>query len=230
MLKKEVLEELRKLSTPTVSNAIEVFNIRPRNTGFMNSNIKCITPELGVMVGYAVTAKIRSKEPGDYLDITYDYWKNLEKVPEPRVVVIEDLDEPKGVGAFWGEVQAHIHKALGCIGAVTDGSVRDIDEVKELGFHLFASSLSVSHAYVRIVEFGKPVNVGGIEVKQGDLIHGDKHGVLVVPLEVADKIPKAAQKIVEKEKKIFDFTKSNKFNLEELKELMKELREAYKGI
>ncbi|MEM4312124.1 MAG: RraA family protein [Nitrososphaerales archaeon] len=229
-INKEVLEELRKLNTPTVSNAIEVFDMRPRNSGFMDSSVKCITPELGVMVGYAVTAKIRAKDPAlkDNNDITYDYWKNIEKVPEPRVLVIEDLDQPKAIGAFWGEVQAHIHKALGCVGTVTDGGVRDVDEVKELGFHLFASSLIVSHAYVHIVEFGKPVKVGGIEVKQGDLIHGDKHGVLLVPIEIADKIPKAAQYIGEKERKIFEFTKSKQFNLDILKELMKELREAYK--
>jgi regulator of RNase E activity RraA len=217
---KEVIEKLKKYSTPTISNAIEVFDVRPRNVGFMNHEIRCIFPEMGVMVGYAATAKIRANvpPPPNKLDILMGYWKHILEVPEPRVVVIEDLDEPKAIGSWWGEVNATIHKRLGCVGTVTDGGVRDLDEVKEIGFHFFAKSAIVSHAYVHVVEFGTPVKVGGIEVKPGDLIHGDKHGVLIVPHEVALRIEEGVEAVAEREKIIMDYCKSKEFTLEGLKD------------
>ncbi len=216
-LAREELEALSKWSTCAISNGIELFNIRPRNQGFMLPDIQCRFPELGPMIGYAATAVIAADSQEGRRVSPPDWWEVLSKIPEPRIVVIHDLDRPV-VGSFWGEVNGNIHKALGCIGTVTDGSVRDLDEVRDLGFHFFSSCVSVSHAYVHLVEVGVPIKVGGLEVKPGDLIMGDKHGVISIPLEIAPDVPKAAQMVEDWERRVISFCKSEKFNREGLKE------------
>jgi 4-hydroxy-4-methyl-2-oxoglutarate aldolase len=211
------LEEISRWSTCAISNAVELFNIRPRNEGFMLPDIKCIFPEWRPMIGYAVTAVISADSPEGRRVQPPDWWQEILKVPEPRVVVIHDVDRPV-VGSFWGEVNANIHKALGCVGAVTDGSIRDMSEVKEVGFHFFASCVSVSHAYVHLVDVGVPVRVGGLVVKPGDLIMGDLHGVLSIPREIAGDVPRAAQLVEDWERPIINFCKSKTFTMEGLKE------------
>ena len=225
-LSPQELDALRCLSTPTVSNAIETFNIRPRSEGFMDPGIRCIFPEMGVMVGYACTATISAREPAppDRQVSRFKQWDNVLSIPAPRVMVIHDLDDPPAVGSYWGEVQSNIHQALGCVGTVTDGSVRDLEEVRELGFHFFAAHVSVSHAYVHLVDFGQPVKVGGLTVHPGDLIHADQHGVLVIPHEVARDIVTAAAEVERIERQIIDYCKSPDFDIEELKALYKRLR------
>ena len=218
-LPSEVLDALCQLSTPTVSNAIELFNVRPRNQGFMSPEIRCLFPDLGVMVGYAVTAKFAAKQPATRPASRYESWKQLLEIPEPRVLVLQDLDQPPGMGAFIGEVMTSIYQRLGCIGTVTNGHVRDVDEVHAAGFHFFAGGVCVSHAYVHQLDFGSPVEVGGVTVRPGDLLHGDKHGVVIVPKEIAKDIPQAAQKVAEHEQRIIGHCKSPEFNLEELKRL-----------
>lgn len=216
-LNKEELESLRRWSTCAISNGIELFNIRPRNEGFMLPEIKCVFPELGAMIGYAVTAVISADSPEGRRIQPSDWWEMILKIPEPRVVVIHDIDHPV-VGSFWGEVNANIHRALGCVGTVTDSSVRDLDEVREMGFHFFSSCVTVSHAYVHLVEIGIPVKVGGLVVKPGDLILGDKHGVISIPLEIARDVPKAAQVVEEWERPVINYCKSKGFTIEGLKE------------
>lgn len=222
------LEGLRNLSTPTVANAIELFDVRGRGEGFADSSVRCIFPELGVMVGRAATVRISTatRPPPDGLETTFRYWKSLLGAPTPRVVVVEDVDDPPGVGAFWGEVNANIHRALGCVGAVTNGSVRDLDEVKAAGFHLFAGSVSVAHAYNHVVDFGTPVTVGGLVIKPGDIIHADKHGVLLVPEEVAPRVPEAAALIAERERGVIELTRSEGFALEDLRAKVQRMRNA----
>lgn len=211
------LEALRRWPTCAISNAIELFNIRPRNEGFMLPEIKSIFPELGPMIGYAVTAVISAGSAEGRRIPPPDWWEVLRKIPEPRVVVIHDLDRPV-IGSFWGEVNANIHKALGCVGTVTDGSVRDLDEVRQVGFHFFSSCVTVSHAYVHLVEVGIPVKVGGLVVKPGDLIMGDQHGVISIPLDIARDVPKAAQLVEDWERRVINFCKSKEFTVEGLKE------------
>jgi regulator of RNase E activity RraA len=210
------LEEISRWSTCAISNAVELFNIRPRNEGFMLPDIKCIFPEWRPMIGYAVTAVISADSPEGRRVQPPDWWQEILKVPEPRVVVIHDIDRPV-VGSFWGEVNANIHRALGCVGGVTDGSVRDLDEVKGIGFHLFCSCVSVSHAYVHLVEISIPIKIGGLTVKPGDLIFGDKHGVLSIPLEISRDVPKAAQLVEDWERLVINSCKSKPFSMEELK-------------
>ncbi|KPK92942.1 MAG: hypothetical protein AMJ94_04070 [Deltaproteobacteria bacterium SM23_61] len=216
-LTKENLEALRKWPTPAISNAIELFNIQPRNVGFMLPEIGCRFPELGIMIGYAVTAVITADTSEGRRIPPPEWWELIQKIPEPRIAVLHDLDRPV-VGSFWGEVNANIHKALGCVGTVTDGSVRDLDEVKELGFQFYSSCVTVSHAYVHLVEIGAPVKVGGLWVKSGDLLMGDKHGVIKVPLEIAKDVPKAAQMMEDWERKVINFCQSKEFSREGLKD------------
>lgn len=216
-LNREELESLRRWPTCAISNGIELFNIRPRNEGYMLHEMKCLFPELGAMIGYAVTAVISADSPEGRRIQPSDWWEMILKIPEPRVVVIHDIDHPV-VGSFWGEVNANIHRALGCIGTVTDGSVRDLDEVREMGFHFFSSCVTVSHAYVHLVEIGIPVKVGGLVVKSGDLILGDKHGVISIPLEIARDVPRAAQLVEDWERPVINYCKSKDFTIEGLKE------------
>ena len=217
-LSKEELQAIRKWPTCAISNAIELFNVRPRNEGFMLPDIKCVFPDLEPMIGYAVTAVITADSSEGRRISPPDWWEHLQKIPAPRVAVIHDVDRPV-LGSFWGEVQGNIHKALGCVGTVTDGSVRDLDEVKEIGFHFFSSCISVSHAYVHLVEMGVPVKVGGLVVKPGDLIYGDKHGVISIPKEIARDVPKAAQLVEDWERVVINFCKSKDYSLEGLKKV-----------
>lgn len=218
-LSREQLRALQAISTPTLSNAIELFNVRPRNRGFMSPEIRCLFPEMGVMVGYAMTARFTADQPCGQPRSRYDFWKHQLEVEEPRVLVLQDLDQPPGVGAFIGEVMSTIHQRLGCVGVITNGCVRDLDEVRALGFHLFAQGACVSHAYVDLVEFGQPVTVGGLVVQTGDLLHGDKHGVISIPRDIAADLPEAAAKIAEREQRILSHCKSPQFSLDELKRL-----------
>jgi len=136
--------------------------------------------------------------------------------PAPRVIVVEDLDEPSGLGSLWGEVNANMHKAMGCVGCVTNGSVRDLDEVEPMGFHFFASHVAVSHAYVHMVEVGSPVRIGGLTVRPGDLLHGDRHGVTNIPLDLAAKIPEGVRIVDVIERQIINYSQSPGFSVDGL--------------
>ncbi len=220
------LETLKGISSPTVANAIETFKIRPREQGNLSTHIRALFPELGPVVGYAVTALIRA-ERGPFEGHragTFAWWDYIQTIPAPRVVVVHDLDDPRGQGAQWGEVQANIHKALGCRGVVTDGSVRDLNEVRALGFQFCAAYVSVSHANVHLVDFNLPVKVGGVWINSGDLVHGDQHGVLTIPQEIADKIPEAATRVEADERRIIDLCRSPDFSAERLKALYQQIR------
>ena len=221
-----MIEALRKISSPSVANAIETFNVRPRSAGFVSSEIRALFPELGPLVGHAVTALIRA-EPAPregHRASTFAWWDYVLSIPAPRVVVVHDLDEPRGQGAQWGEVQANIHKALGVAGVVTDGSVRDLDEVRKLGFQFAAAHVSVSHAYVHMVDFGLPVKVGGLWVNPGDLMHADQHGVVTIPAEVAARVPEAVTTIEAEERRIITLCQSPGFSTEKLRALYGEIR------
>ncbi len=224
----DLLAELKQIPTPSVANAIETFNIKPRNEGFMGPEVRCIYPDLGGMIGYAVTATIMADQPaaeGHTVNV-FDWWKFIQTIPTPRVVVIQDLDK-KVIGSFWGEVNANIHKALGCVGLVTDGGVRDLDEMHALGFHAFAAEVLVSHAYVHLVDFGMPVKVGGLVVNPGDLLLGDKHGVISIPPEIAKDIPAAVKKVEERERLIIGCCQSKDFSVEKLQEVWTQARARY---
>ncbi len=222
----DLLARLRTFSTPTLANAVEAFNIRPRTAGFMSSQVRCLFADLGPMLGYAFTATCRAgtPPPREAGARRFEMWRALEEIPAPRIIVLQDLDDPPGLGAFWGEVQSNIHRALGCIGTVTNGGIRDLDEVRALGFHFFAGSVVVSHAYVHLLEFGQPVEVGGLAVHPGDLLHGDQHGVLSIPREIAEKIEEGVAKVEKEEREIIRYCQSPGFTRQGLEALYRRLR------
>ena len=210
-----ILEGLKQFDSPTLSNAIETFAIRPRDEGYMSMDVRCLFPELGPMVGYATTATIRARGRADHRDPTALY-QHVREVAGPRVVVVQDLDEPPGHGSLWGEVNAATFGALGCAGCVTNGCVRDLKEARAIGFHFFARGPGVSHAYVRVESAGQPVTVGGLLVSPGDLIHADQHGVLLIPREIAGELRAAAQRVIAAEQSLLRWVRSADFDADEL--------------
>jgi len=206
----EQLAQLTHWPTPAISNALETFNIRSRATGFMSSEIECRFPELGVIAGYAVTAKIRASIPAneDPETVGREEWvDHLLTIPGPRIVVLQDMDQPP-VGSYWGEVNATRHRALGCLGVITDGGVRDLDEMRGMGFMALSKAVLVSHAYVHMVEIGGPVTVGGLTVHSGDLLMADQHGAIHVPHDIAPEVAAAAQRVEDEEREIIRFYRS----------------------
>jgi regulator of RNase E activity RraA len=204
------LDELKRFITPTVSNAIELFGVRKRTQGFMLPGIECRFPDLGVMVGYAVTATCRAWGPGEASVDMAAYYDHVLAQPGPRVLVAQDLDDVP-IGALVGEVNSSVHRALGCVGHVTNGGVRDLDECRSIGFHLFSGCVQVAHAYVHLESFGHPVHVGGATVHPGDLIHADKHGVCLVPHEVAPRLAEACQAMEDAERPLVTLARSPDF-------------------
>src|SRR5260370_30356336 len=175
---------------------------------------RCMFRELEHLVGYADQAPIRGRGHlhGDQTAL----YRHGRAVPGPRVVVVQDLDEPPGSGSLWGEVNATIFGALGCAGCVTDGCVRDLKEARAVGFQFFARGPGVSHAYVRVETAGQPVTVGGLHVSPGDLIHADQHGVLLIPREVAAELPAAAERVISAEQSLLRWVRSSDFDADEL--------------
>jgi 4-hydroxy-4-methyl-2-oxoglutarate aldolase len=221
---KQELESLRQLDTCMVANAIETFNVRLRNAGFADSSIHCVFEDAPPMVGYAATARLRTGEPpiaGRLQDRT-DWWTSIMQMPEPRIVVLEDMDAPPGVGAFVGDVHGAILAALGCVGFVTNGAVRELPGLRKLGLALFSGSVAVSHAYAHIFDFGAKVTIGGLEVHPGDLLHGDRHGLLTVPREIVSEIPSVAVRLQRTEREIIEFCRSPEFTVDRLRRMIRE--------
>jgi regulator of RNase E activity RraA len=213
------LDALRKINSPTIANAIEMFDVRPRNTGYLDGRVRCLFPRLGVMVGYAHTAVVSADLPaGERRIPRSDYWKATSSVPAPRVAVVQDRDDPPGQGSFWGEVNASIHRALGFIGTVTNGGARDLDEMQGLEFFAFAAGPSVSHAYIHLLDYGLPVRVGGAVIAPGDLLHGDQHGVITIPQAIAAEVADAAAEVDAVERDVIGYCRRDDFTVEGLME------------
>jgi regulator of RNase E activity RraA len=225
-LTSDQLETLRGLSTCAVANAIETFETRLRNEGFSARGIRAMFPQQKPVVGYAVTVKIRCSSPPpeghSYLEHT-EWWNQILKSPAPRIVVIEDVDPQPGLGALVGEVHTNILKALGCVGVVTNGAVRDLPALDALGFAAFAGGVSVSHAYAHLVEIGTSVEIAGLKIESGDLLHGDCHGVISIPTKLAGEIPAVAARMIAREKELKSLCKPG-VNVEELRSAVRKLR------
>jgi 4-hydroxy-4-methyl-2-oxoglutarate aldolase len=218
--------QLRELTTCVVASAIEKFRVALPNTGFANSSIRCIFEDHPPIAGYAVTARIRTSNPPmegrGYSFARSDWWNHVVSIPAPRVVVIEDIDEPVGLGAYVGEVNANILLALECGALVTNGAVRDLSEVRPSGFQMFAGHVSVSHAYAHIFDFGGPVKVGGLLVRPGDLVHGDRNGVQTIPLEIASQVPRVAREIVHRRQILVSLCRSHTFSVDVLRKAIED--------
>jgi 4-hydroxy-4-methyl-2-oxoglutarate aldolase len=220
------LEQLRRLDTCVVASAIELCDVRLQNVGFTSSDIRCMFSDRPPIAGYAATVRIRSAQPPaegrNYYRRT-DWWDHVMAVPAPRVVVIEDVDDPPGLGAFVGEVNANILMALRSTALVTNGAVRDLENVKATGFQMFAGNVSVSHAYAHVVEVGVQVEIGGLKIKPGALLHGDRHGVLTVPMEIASKVPATAHEIIQRRQRLIGLCRAPDFSLDDLRRDVDEL-------
>ena len=222
-----VLEKIQHLDTCVVSNAIERLKVRPRNEGSVSgSAVHCIFPKLPPIVGYAVTGRMRSTtQParGRAYHENMHWWRYVASIPEPRIMVVEDADPNPGAGALVGELHAAIGVSLHCVGYVTNGSVRDLAGVEALGFQLFAGSVSVTHMYAHISDYGHTVEIGGLKISPGDLLHGDRHGVHAIPLSIAAEIPAMAKQVLHEEHQLKELCRSPGFSLERLEERLRHL-------
>jgi regulator of RNase E activity RraA len=222
-LSEEDFDRLKALDSCSVANVIERFQVQLRNEGFTEGGLRCRFPRMGPVLGYAMTLKVRSSAPPMKNKVFFestDWWDVLIALPAPRILVIQDVDRTPGAGALIGEVHAAILKSLGCVAVVTNGAVRDVPAIAPLGIQLFSGSLSVSHAYSHLVRAGGAVQIGGLEILPGDLLHGDCHGFVKVPKELASRIPATAAALNQKDRQIIDYCQSSSFSVEGLRALL----------
>ena len=213
-LSSDELEGLRQYDTCTLSNAIERLNVRPRNEGFISDTVTCRFPKLKPVIGYAVTARMRSSVTpvnGKYYYANPEFWNYLAGFSGPRILVILDGDEKPGAGALFGEAYARISRKFGCVACVTNGAVRDLDGIESLGYQLFSQTVAVSHAYAHVVDFGETVEIGGLWISNGDLLHGDRHGVHMIPRRGAGKLAGLAEEVRREDREIFELAERKDF-------------------
>ncbi|HXP61862.1 MAG TPA: RraA family protein [Dongiaceae bacterium] len=220
LLTAEQFEALSRLDACTLADAIETFQRRLRNEGFVDQTVRGFFRRLPPMLGYAATVKIRGSAPPignvKYPERT-EWWDYVVSLPAPRVLVIQDASTNLGTGSLVGAVYMNILRALHCVGVVTNGSVRDLPAAEAAGFHFFAHSVALSHAYVHIVETGRPVEIGGLTIRSGDLLHGDAHGVQTIPLDIAARIPPVAAKLAACERALIELCQSPGVTLEKIR-------------
>lgn len=224
----DLIAVLKSIDTPTVCNALELLVPERRGYGFTTKPLVCTRPELGPVVGIARTATIRAAHPSDsdanqaYARDTY--YAYIDEGPKPSVVVIQDLDDERGYGSFWGEVNSNIHKGLGCDAVITNGSVRDLPDIAE-GFQMLADRVGPSHAFVHIVDHSRPVTVAGMRVSDGDVIHADQHGAVVIPHAVCGDVKQAADLIGRRERVVITAAQQPGFNVDALRRAQRESAE-----
>ena len=227
----EELNLLGKYDTPTICNVIELFDVRPRNEGYMDKCIKSCFPEMSPMVGYASTATFRCASPkGD------ESYGSLEKqvasfseLPGPAVVVFEDLDDPN-VGATFGEIMCTTYQTFGAKGLITSGAGRDLDQVRAIGFPVFTNGTNCSHGYSQIPSLNIPVQVGGLTINPGDLLHGDCNGVTTIPIEIAREVAQLCDQYVVAESIILDYLKTDNVTPKGLTQAQKECSQVLKQL
>ncbi len=221
---KDLFSHLREFDTPTICNALEIASGSRELTGFTQQTLIAASSHLPAIVGFARTATIRCSTPYDPAQRRQNriaYYEYIAGGEQPSIAVIEDIDERPGVGAFWGEVNTHIHRGLGCVGTVTNGSMRDLDAMHP-EFQCLAGSLSPSHAWVQLVEMSKPVEIFGMRVRPDEIVHADRHGAVVIPPQYLEKLPAAIDLMARREKVLLDAAKSNDFDISALKAAMAE--------
>lgn len=219
-LSPELLRLLRSVDTPTACNAIEVAQGKRGFAGFTRATMVATEPEAPSLVGYARTARIRGSRPSDASADEVkakrrDYFRHMAAGPRPAIAVVEDLDGEHCVGAWWGEVHVAVHQSLGMSGAVTNGLVRDLGDLAD-DFPVIAGGIGVSHAFVHVEDFGSPVEIFGLPVRTGDLVHADRHGALVIPEAVVLGLDAALQKLEASEATILTPTRGKRLEIETL--------------
>jgi len=223
---------LRGYDTPTVCNVIELFDVRPRNAGYMDKRIRACFPELAPMVGYAVTATFGSASPGTGAKIYDQVRKQLQAfqdVPGPPVVVFQDMDDPP-VAATFGEVMCMTYRSFGAAGLVTSGAARDLDQVRALEFPAFSDGSICSHGYCHIGSVQVPVRVGGVTIYPGDLLHGDANGVTTIPGDIASDVAHACKEFAAAEQVVLDYLKGESISVEGLTQARAESAEVMSAL
>ena len=223
IISKELLALLRQVDTPTVCNAIEVAQGKRGFNCFTRGTMQHSRPGDPAIVGFARTAKISGlaapKEPSDVIRARrMNYFRSMAGGNGPTVAVVEDVDFPNCIAGWWGEVHVAVHKGLGMSGAVTNGVVRDLDVMDE-GFPVLAGSVGPSHGFVHVLKIGDPVEVMSMSVCQGDLIHADRHGALVIPTDVVSLLKNAIKKVIDSEAIVLVPAREPGFNIEKLEEV-----------
>ena len=204
------LKLLAQFDTPTICNAIELFEVRPRTQGYMDGRIRACFPEMPPIVGYAATATMRCafpKREGDVYGALDEQVDRFSDLPGTPIVVFQDLDDPP-VAATFGEIMCTTYQAFGAAGLITSGAARDLDQVRRLGFPAFSNGVICSHGYSHIVDLHSPVRVGGLTIYAGDLVHADVNGVATIPLEIASEVADAATEFVAAEAIVLDYLKA----------------------
>lgn len=217
-MNQSLLDLLRKVDTPTVCNAIEVAQGKRGFNEFTRGTMLCSDPDAGAMVGYARTAKIAAVNPPTEAPEVIrarrmDYYRHMATGPGPAVTVVEDVDYPDCIGAYWGEINTTVHKGFGISGALTNGVMRDLGDLPD-AFPVVAGSVGPSHGFVHVKEIGTPVTIFGLSIKDRDLVHADRHGALVIPPEVLDDLEQAIIKLLETEKLILEPARAQGFDFE----------------
>lgn len=231
-LTSDEIARFQRIDTPTVCNLIELFDVRPRNTGYMDERIKCCYPELPPMVGFAATATFRSDQPPRGDDVYNDLDKQLAsfaEIPGPPVVVFQDLDDP-AVSATFGEVMCSTYKAFGAVGLITSGGGRDLDQVKKLDFPAFVGGVICSHAYCHILQLNVPVRAGGITVYPGTLLHGDCNGVTTIPVEIKTPLLDAVDEFFAAENEVIHYVRQENPTIEGFTAARKRMGERVKAL
>ena len=225
------LERLAAWDTPTICNALEIVAPDRRGSGYTVRPMVCADPDLKPIVGWARTATIRTSEPpstsvSEQQKLRVGYYEYVAAGVKPTIAVIEDLDSEPGYGAFWGEVNTAIHKGLGALGVVTNGSIRDMDACAP-GFQLLAGMVGPSHAYAHVVETGCPVNVFGMGVEHDSIIHADRHGAVVIPASAVAELPAAVDLLIRREAVILERARAADFNIDQLRQAMTDARDIH---
>ena len=215
-LSSDQLTALRALDTPTVCNAIEKFKVRGRVEGFCGMEVRCLSPQLGVMLGYAVTLKVDSTTPdGKQDDRVWRAWlEAMAASPQPVVVVMQDVGPQPRKSAHYGEVMGTLSRRLGAVGVVTNGGLRDIEEVRRLGLHYFGPGLVPSHGQPRLLQANVTVAIDGVVIEPGDLLHGDANGLTQIPLSIASQVAEAAAQVREEEAELMAYINGPDFNID----------------
>ena len=226
-LSEDIANGLRALDTPTICNALEAVNPSRRTRGFNIKPLVCAHPELPPIVGFARTARIRAQHRATKAGDQIGYYTYVaEGGPLPSIAVIEDLDDTPGYGALWGEVNTNVHYGLGCVGLVTNGSVRDIPDSAP-NFQMLAGMVNPSHAWVHVVDWGASVNIHGMECDDGDLVHADMHGSVVIPIEDAANVVEEAARIAARERVLITAAQQPGFSVEKIKEAYKQMADIH---
>jgi 4-hydroxy-4-methyl-2-oxoglutarate aldolase len=214
-----LIEYLQTVDTPTLSNAVELLQVRANNEGFASLEIRCFFPELPRLCGYAVTAQVETMSKAERIDIDafIRLYKAVEDSPKPAVIVFQEIGPQPEYAAHCGEGMATTFRRLGAVGLVSDSGVRDIPEVRAIGFQYFARGAVASHGYFRIARVSAPVHVLGLPIRPQDLLHGDENGLIVVPKKGLEKLPSLVDAVRTRESQIFEFIRGPHFSLDKLR-------------